>query len=91
MINSAADWGISDPLAVPKTAALMRERGIPEESIRKVCYQNALDAFGQSGQIRESDWQEGTRIDQSQKFSGSTVLRGGQAPKIEESASNIIR
>jgi uncharacterized protein len=91
MINSAADWGISDPLAVPKTAALMRERGIPEESIRKVCYQNALDAFGQSGQIRESDWQAGTTIDQSQKFSGSTVLRGGQAPKIEENASNIIR
>ncbi|MCY7422499.1 MAG: TatD family hydrolase, partial [Chitinophagaceae bacterium] len=24
MVNSAADWGISDPLAVPKTAALMK-------------------------------------------------------------------
>jgi predicted metal-dependent TIM-barrel fold hydrolase len=91
MINSAADWGISDPLAVPKTAALMRERGITEESIRKVCYQNALDAFGQSGQIQESDWQGGTAINQSHKFSGNSVLRGGQAPKIEENASNIIR
>src|SRR3546814_7491264 len=25
IINSAADWGVSDPLAVPKTAALMLE------------------------------------------------------------------
>jgi predicted metal-dependent TIM-barrel fold hydrolase len=91
MINSAADWGISDPLAVPKTAALMRERGIPEESIRMVCYQNALDAFGQSGQMNESDWLEGTTINQSQKFSGNSVLRGGQTPKIDEKESNIIR
>lgn len=91
MINSAADWGISDPLAVPKTAALMRERGIAEESIRKVCYQNALEAFGQSGQIQESDWQTGTAINQTHQFSGNSVLRGGQAPKIEENASNIIR
>ena len=91
MINSAADWGISDPLAVPKTAALMRERGIAEESIRKVCYQNALEAFGQSGQIQESDWQAGTAINQSHKFSGNSVLRGGQTPKIEENVSNIIR
>jgi predicted metal-dependent TIM-barrel fold hydrolase len=91
MINSAADWGISDPLAVPKTAALMRERGIAEESIRKVCYQNALEAFGQSGQMQESDWQAGTSINQSHKFSGNSVLRGGQTPKIEDNASNIIR
>ncbi|MBC7923757.1 MAG: hydrolase TatD, partial [Ferruginibacter sp.] len=91
LVNSAADWGISDPLAVPKTAALMRERGIPEESIRKVCYQNALDAFGQSGQMNERDWLEAPAIDQSHKFSGSTILRGGQAPKVETTPSNIIQ
>ncbi|MES2733280.1 MAG: TatD family hydrolase [Bacteroidota bacterium] len=91
MINSAADWGISDPLAVPKTAALMRERGISEESIQKVCYQNALEAFGQSGQMNESDWLAGNTIDQSHKFSGNSILRGGQAPKVEEKTSHIIR
>jgi uncharacterized protein len=36
MINSAADWGISDPLAVPKTAALMKIRGIKIEDIELV-------------------------------------------------------
>ena len=89
-INSAADWGISDPLAVPKTAHLMLERGIPAETVRLVTYQNALEAFGQSGQMQESDWLTTTQIDQSQKFSGNSILRGGQTPKID-SDSTIIR
>ena len=95
MINSAADWGISDPLAVPKTAQLMLERGIPEESVRMVTYQNALVAFGQSGQMQESDWLEANPVDQSLKFSGNSILRGGQTPRIDtgenENDTRIIR
>ena len=33
IVNSACDWGVSDPLAVPKTAALMAERGIDAATI----------------------------------------------------------
>ena len=83
MINSAADWGISDPLAVSKTRDLMRKMGIDEESIRKVVYGNALEFFAQSGQISEEDWADGVQIDQSQKYLGNTILRGGQTPKVE--------
>jgi predicted metal-dependent TIM-barrel fold hydrolase len=86
MINSAADWGISDPLAVPKTAALMKLRGIAEKDIESVCYRNAITAFGQSGQIQESDFEAVQSIDQSQKFQGNTILRGGQAPRINKSS-----
>ena len=89
-INSAADWGISDPLAVPKTAALMRENNIAEQDIIKVCYQNALDAFGQSGRMKESDWLDGQLPDQSQKFLGNTILRGGQKPGVGSGDSNVI-
>jgi len=80
MINSAADWGISDPLAVPKTAALMKQRGIEEKDIRAVAYKNAIDAFKQSGQIDENDFISIDEVDQNQKFEGSSVLRGGQNP-----------
>lgn len=83
-IDSAADWGRSDPLGVPKTAQLMLQRDIPAEDVKKVCYQNALDAYKQSGQIKEEDWLERSRIDQSQTFSGNSVLRGGRKPFIEE-------
>ena len=90
MVNSAADWGISDPLAVPKTAALMKERGISDETIRLVTYQNAITAFAQSGQLAESDFTSVKQIDQSQKFEGNTVLRGGQQPRVDKD-SMIIR
>src|SRR5690606_32513119 len=88
MINSAADWGISDPLAVPKTAALMVQKGIPREHIDLVCYQNAITAFAQSGQLDENVLLEKASIDQGQKFEGNTVLRGGQQPRRD--ADSII-
>lgn len=90
MVNSSADWGISDPLSVPKTAALMRERGIAEADIIKSVYQNALDAFSQSGKIQESDWLNKSGIDQTQKYLGNSILRGGQKPKIEDQNDNIV-
>jgi predicted metal-dependent TIM-barrel fold hydrolase len=90
MINSAADWGISDPLAVPKTAALMKQQGISDEVIRMVTYENAIAAFAQSGQIEEADFAAVKDIDQSLKFQGNTVLRGGQQPRINKD-SLIIR
>ena len=88
IVNSAADWGISDPLSVPKTASLMLERGISMEDVRKVCYQNALDSFGKSGQMHESDWLTQTNVDQREKFSDNSVLRGGQTPKVGEPAAD---
>lgn len=90
MVNSAADWGISDPLAVPKTAWLMQERGIPIEDINKVCYYNPLLAFGQSGKMRESDWKDALFVDQSSRFNGNSILRGGQTPRVDKKESNII-
>jgi len=83
IVNSAADWGISDPLAVPKTAAIMRKAGIPEEHIRLVTYRNALTAFSQSGQMDEQDWLNAKPVDQTRKLSGNSVLRGGQTPRVE--------
>ncbi len=81
MVNSAADWGISDPLAVPKTAALMVKSGISRETIEAVCYKNAIAAFGRSGQLDEVMLQEQAPIDQGQKFEGNSILRGGQQPR----------
>ena len=85
MINSAADWGISDPLAVPKTAALMKLRGIGDEDIVLTTYQNAVTAFAQSGQLDPADF-AAAEIDQSRKYEGNTILRGGQQPGINKSS-----
>jgi uncharacterized protein len=84
IVDSACDWGVSDPLAVPKTAALMAQRGIAPAAIRKVTYSNALAVYGLSGAMVESDWIKPVPIDQRNLFQGNSVLRGGQTPRIEE-------
>jgi hypothetical protein len=81
IVDSSADWGVSDPLAVPKTANLMRTRGIPEAHIHATCYANALAAYGQSGRFDERAWTQAAPIDQRQLFEGNSVLRG-QEPVV---------
>ena len=48
LINSSADWGPSDPLAVPQFMAAMRRRGHPESLIAQVVYENPLAFLSQS-------------------------------------------
>jgi hypothetical protein len=84
IVDSAADWGISDPLAVYKTQQLMKESGIPADHIEAVCYGNALAAYGQSGQMNEEDWLNPQPVDQRQLFKGNSILRGGQAPRVDD-------
>ena len=81
-IDSSADWGVSDPLAVPKTARLMLERGIARKDVEATCYGNALLAYGQSGQIDASHWLAPESVDQRALFEGNSVLRG-QVPRVE--------
>ena len=79
--DSSADWGVSDPLAVPKTARLMAERGIPAAVTTATCYGNAVLAYGQSGRFAEADWTDPAAIDQRRLFAGNSVLRG-QEPVV---------
>ena len=79
IVNSACDWGVSDPLAVPKTARLMAERGIDPAAIRAVTYANALAAYGLNGEMREEHWTDPAPIDQRTLYQGNSVLRGGQS------------
>ena len=88
IVDSSADWGISDPLSVPKTAALMLERGVPQEHVELVTYGNALAAYSQSGQMKEEHWENAPEIDRSQLFSGNSILRGGRPTEAKD--RNII-
>ncbi|HYI30348.1 MAG TPA: TatD family hydrolase [Bradyrhizobium sp.] len=81
--NSACDWGVSDPLAIPKTAHVMAERGLGADAIRLVTYANALSAYGINGEMREAHWTDPAPIDQRTLFEGNTVLRGGQTPRVD--------
>jgi len=82
LINSAADWGVSDPLKVPKTVAAMREAGISESEIETIVWRNPVAFFSQSGQLDFDEAAEKRGIDQTRLWEGNSVLRG-QPPLIE--------
>ena len=82
IVDSSADWGVSDPLAVPRTAKLMVEGGINERAIAKTTWGNALEVYGQSGQIDEEALLREPEIDQTKLFLTNTVLRG-QEPRVD--------
>ena len=48
MINSSADWGVSDPLSVPLVAREMKKKGFSDNDIEKVTLYNAYEFFKQS-------------------------------------------
>lgn len=81
IINSAADWGVSDPLKVPKTVAAMRDAHIPEETIETIVWYNPLTFFAQSERLDIVEVETLLRIDQRKNWQGNSVLRG-QTPVV---------
>jgi predicted metal-dependent TIM-barrel fold hydrolase len=48
MVNSAGDWGPSNPVSVPDFIQEMRKRGHSDGKIKKIVYDNPLEFFRQS-------------------------------------------
>jgi predicted metal-dependent TIM-barrel fold hydrolase len=74
IVNSAADWGRSDPLKVPKTAAAMRAAGFPEQEIERLVWHNPVALFGQSGRLELGEIVPALRA----TFAGNSILRGAR-------------
>ena len=51
-MNSACDWGVSVPLAVPATVLEMRRRGHPEDRIERVVWHNPVEFMSRSDAFR---------------------------------------
>jgi predicted metal-dependent TIM-barrel fold hydrolase len=80
IVNSAADWGQSDPLKVPKTGRAMLAAGFSEEQVHKVLYRNPIEFYAQSGQISQD--LEPIKRNQTLLWEENSVLRG-QQPVVE--------
>jgi uncharacterized protein len=78
IINSAADWGRSDPLKVPKTANHLLERGFSETEVAKLVWANPVTFFSQGGRIDPAELDEPVTIDRG-PYLGNSLLRGGQS------------
>ena len=87
IVDSSCDWGVSDPLSVPKTAKMMLDQGVPADAVEKTTWKNAVTAYGHSGQIDFELLDAKPVIDQSQLFMDNSVLRGQEA-RIDEEVPN---
>lgn len=72
LINSAADWGHSDPLKTAKTATAMRGAGFDDQTIQKVFWDNPVAFYGQSGRLELTIDSE-PALD---TFAGNSLQRG---------------
>ena len=79
--NSAADWGVSDPLKVPKTRDAMRAAGIADATLETIFWRNPIDFFAQSKRFAVAELDRPIAIDQRLLHEGNSVLRG-QTPRI---------
>jgi predicted metal-dependent TIM-barrel fold hydrolase len=82
IVNSAADWGQSDPLKVPKTGAAMLAAGFSPAEVEKVLFTNPIEFYAQSGQISVDDVVPPKR-NQTLLWEENSVLRG-QQPVVEQ-------
>lgn len=76
IVNSAADWGRSDPLKVPRTVQALRDAGFSEQDISTLVWDNPVAFFSQSGRLELED--EHAAPDPSSTFAGNSILRGAR-------------
>ena len=82
LVNSAADWGVSDPLKVPRTRDAMRAAGIADATLEAIFWTNPIAFFAQSGRLDPAELEAPLGIDQRRLHEGNSVLRG-QTPRVD--------
>lgn len=82
IVNSAADWGRSDPLKTAKTGRAMLAAGFSDDDVDQVLWRNPVAFYGQSGNLvldPVPGFTEGAPPTPGVEFEGSSVLRGARA------------
>jgi len=74
IVNSAADWGRSDPLKVFRTAEAMLAAGFSDDEVDRVVWRNPVEFFGQSGRLLLDE----VEPDEAATFEGNSILRGAR-------------
>ncbi|MGC5628712.1 TatD family hydrolase [Georgenia sp. Z1344] len=77
IVNSAADWGRSDPLKTVKTGRAMLAAGFSDDDVDRVLWRNPVEFYGQSGRL-ELEPIPGFEPEKQgpDLFEGNSVLRG---------------
>jgi predicted metal-dependent TIM-barrel fold hydrolase len=71
LVNSAADWGRSDPLLTLRVGEAMLAAGFTDDEVDRVLWRNPVEFFGQSGRLDVSQVQHEVTT-----FADNSILRG---------------
>jgi predicted metal-dependent TIM-barrel fold hydrolase len=71
LVNSAADWGRSDPLLTLRTGEAMLAAGFSSDDVDRVLWRNPVEFYGQSGRLILD-----VEGDGGASFEGNSILRG---------------
>jgi uncharacterized protein len=82
VVNSAADWGRSDPLKTVKTGEAMLASGFDADDVDRLLWSNPVEFFAQSGRLLLDE--PGSGPDRTATFEGNSVLRGERPTTTEE-------
>ncbi|WP_267242443.1 TatD family hydrolase [Streptomyces sp. PR69] len=72
LVNSAADWGRSDPLKTRRVGDAMLAAGFGDADVDQVLWRNPVAFYGLSGRLRLDACQPGALHE------GNSILRGGE-------------
>ncbi|MEU9859650.1 TatD family hydrolase [Streptomyces sp. NPDC047971] len=72
LVNSAADWGKSDPLKTRKVGDAMLAAGFSDDDVDRVLWRNPVTFYGLSGRLRLDPPSPDT------SHQGNSILRGGE-------------
>jgi predicted metal-dependent TIM-barrel fold hydrolase len=75
LVNSAADWGRSDPLLTVATAEAMLAHGFTDDDVDRLLWRNSVEFYAQSGRL-DLDELDGGR-EPVPTFAGNSIMRGG--------------
>jgi len=78
LVNSAADWGRSDPLKTRATGEAMLAAGFGEDDVDLVLWRNPVAFFAQSGRLDLTEL-DASDTDAAATFEGNSILRGARA------------
>lgn len=76
IVNSAADWGVSDPLQVPKTVTEMKARSFSQEQCDQLTWENPIAFFSQGGRLDRAELDQPAKFDRRDTWTGNSILRG---------------
>jgi predicted metal-dependent TIM-barrel fold hydrolase len=85
IVNSAADWGNSDPLKTVRVAEAMLAAGYTDDDVDRVLWRNPVEFYSQSGRLDLPDTEpdgtqthDGELVGAGATFQGNSVLRGAR-------------